>query len=811
MAIESANIIQDFQIGNWSINKKSTKEVGLMVSRFIDTTVNSGVGNSYYWARNTRFSTNRNYANGKIDMQRFMDMLDFNGKFNYVNINWNCIKLGARIVAGLVGRMMEREEKIQINCIDSLSVTEKNDQYEELEFTIANRQRLEQLQQESGVQIMPQTPIPADQEELNLMFTQYSRVQTEILFELGINDSLQAMGWFSVLKRQVLHDAAEVGLIGTYTWMDEQGVVHVDRVQPENILYSYSKYPDFRDTTWRGQIKTMKISEIRRKYGVQFGGTLTEEEMFKIATAAKEYRLYDNLRWLNDWNFMYVRPYDEWNVDVVDFEIKTDDYEDYTIITTKQNKSTIIKKGAPNKVRDNEEVIRDKTWNIYHGVYVRSTETLLEWELKKNMIRPQDPKELGDCEFSYSFYMYQNYDMRNVAVPEKIQEPLDQMIIARLKIQQLVAKARPAGVTINWDALQNIDYGLGDSNKEIDVKRLFDQTGDILYRGRDAEGREVPVPITEIPNVGFAPQMQALMEVYRFHYQVLKDELGEDPNLIAQALTPRVTSGNVDAAQRSAENATDYIYYAFVELMKDTSRKVACLMKNSVMFGSKVYQHLVGGEDNIEGRIFSTEVQMLPTQFELQQFNQDLQTALAANPLLITYLDPYQLRRIAKQNTKLADLYMRNAQKKMFIGEMQKAQANSEQQAQVQMQAAQAAEEQKRITEQMKGSVEIQKAEATGTAQSKTAMVTGMISLYNESMKTGASIPPELQPVFQTLLQNVVIPMAIENQEMQEMIRQKVEQAFQGANQQPSQMEMAQQLEQAPPEQQVPEQQQMVA
>ena len=103
-----------------------------MVSRFIDTTVNSGVGNSYYWARNTRFSTNRNYANGKIDMQRFMDMLDFNGKFNYVNINWNCIKLGARIVAGLVGRMMEREEKIQINCIDSLSVTEKNDRYEEL-------------------------------------------------------------------------------------------------------------------------------------------------------------------------------------------------------------------------------------------------------------------------------------------------------------------------------------------------------------------------------------------------------------------------------------------------------------------------------------------------------------------------------------------------------------------------------------------------------------------------------------------------------------------------------------------------------
>jgi hypothetical protein len=64
---------------------------------------------------------------------------------------------------------------------------------------------------------------------------------------------------------------------------------------------------------------------------------------------------------------------------------------------------------------------------------------MLEWGLKKNMIRPQDPKEIGNAEFSYSFYMVQNYDMTCLGVPEKIQEPVDQMIIARLKIQQLIA------------------------------------------------------------------------------------------------------------------------------------------------------------------------------------------------------------------------------------------------------------------------------------------------------------------------------------------------------------------------------------
>src|SRR5689334_203050 len=167
----------------------------------------------------------------------------------------------------------------------------------------------------------------------------------------------------------------------------------------------------------------------------------------------------------------------------------------------------------------------DSRINIYRGVYCRTTQSILEWGLKKNMIRPQDPKEIGNAEFSYSFYMVQNYDMTCLGIPEKIQEPADQMIIARLKIQQLVASMVPAGAAINWDALQNIDYGLGEGNKIIDVVKMQQQTGKLYYRGRDAEGNPIPIPIIEMQNTGFVGQMTALMELYKFHYQVMKDEL----------------------------------------------------------------------------------------------------------------------------------------------------------------------------------------------------------------------------------------------------------------------------------------------
>ena len=309
-----------------------------------------------------------------------------------------------------------------------------------------------------------------------------------------------------------------------------------------------------------GQAPSMKMSVIRKDYGVEFGGTLTEKDLWEIAATSKNYQLSDNITWLDQWTTAYLRPYDEWNVNSIQVELKSVDSDKYTVTTTRGTGSTIIEDGLPKTSRgnvrqkplDNQEVIEDTNWNIYRGVYLPQSKKLLEWGLKKNMIRPQDPKEIGNAEFSYSFYMYQNYKMRNIAIPEKIEQPVKGMILDLLKIEQVVAKSRPPGAMINWDALQNIDYGLGDKkNKEIDVKKLFDQTGDLYYRGLDEDGKPVGIPMTEIANTGFAPAMDAWIKSYQFHYQTLRDQLGEDPNLISQALQPRVTAGNVQASQGS--------------------------------------------------------------------------------------------------------------------------------------------------------------------------------------------------------------------------------------------------------------------
>lgn len=804
---QGSEAIKEFQLTTEGIAKKTSKEYGLAISKDIWAKSNTGVG-GYYYNRNARFFKNRNYANGRLNIQQmFQDRFNFNGKENYINLNWQALQIVNRIISGLVGRWMQRNEKIQVQAIDTLSIGEKKQQYEELEFLLYNRQQLEELQKETGVQLIPENEfIPADKEELYLWQAQFQRLPEEILYELGCNDVLGQNGWYDVLKEKMLHDAAEVLFVGTYTWMDSDGVIHVKWVKPEDAIYSYSEYPDFRDTTWRGEAPSLKLSEVRKRFGKEFNPNdpfaLTEEELWELAQKCKEFQYATNLTWTNTWYNAYMRPYDEWNLRALCFEFKSLDSEPYTVTKTKTGGTTYVQKGYPvtssgkkrEKPLDNQRVVEDKDWNIYEGVYFPDADKLVRWKIKDNMIRPQDPKEIGSAEFSYSFFMPQNYQMRNMAIPEKIEAAVDGMILALLKMQQVVARMRPTGAAVDESALQNIDYGLGDAgNKSIDYKKLYDQTGDIYYRGIDAEGNRVPVPITELQNSGFLAQMDGLIRNYQFNYQILKDELGEDPNLMSAALQPRVTAGNVEASQAQSEAATDYIYRAYSECMKITARKISCLLKDSVSYGAKAYRNIVGAED-LEGRQFSTDIKLLPTQFEVQRFEAILNQAIATNQDLVLFLDPFQLMRVAREDVKLAELLYRQATKKMILHQQQTAMENQKQTIEGQMASAQAAEEAKRETAAMLADLDIKSVQMTGEAQNRTSVLNGVFQMLQKQQETGNPIPSQIMPLVNAVMENVALSAVVSTQEQKEQIQAKMQE--QQMMQEQMQQQMMQQQQQ---------------
>jgi hypothetical protein len=783
-ANSSGQSLKDFQITTDVASKKDYL-YGKNVAQNIYSTI---YGNqTYFWLRNNRFRKNRQIANGKVDMSVFMDRLEMNGKANFVNINWKSIIIGNTIVARLVGSWMSRKEKIKVSANDTASAMLKQKQADEAEFLYRNKETLAQLQQESGVEIIPKDKFVAeDRDELDQWIMEFNHLPEEILYSIGCNNVFEANGWNDVLKQRLLHDSAEVGLVCTYTWMDEEGEVHVQWIRPENAIYSYSDFPDFRDTTYRGHILSMKISEVRARYSEAAGGTLSEEDIFQLAQSSKEYQLTDKIKWMQDWNVAWLRPYDEWNIDLVNFEIRTLDSDGYTVTKTKKNGSTIIKKGKPEKLDENQEYLEEKKWNIYHGVYCPVTQKMIHWGIKKNMIRPQDPKEIGNAEFSYSFYMYDPYDMRNVAVPEKIEEPIEQMILARLKIQQLVAKMVPAGAAIDVDALQELDLGLGDSVKPIDVQKIWEQTGKLYYRGRDAEGNRIPVPITELANTGFSPQLQALIQLYQFHYQVLKDELGEDPNLMNQAAQPRVSASNIETSRVLANNATEYMYDAYIFVMEETAKKVACLINKSVTHGAKKYSDLLNQED-VKDRNFIATVKMMPDDVQVATLQAMMNNSIASNPQLVIYLDPFKAMRMAKENVELGELYFRQAQKRYIKTEQEKAMINSQQNAEAQQASIQAKMQADTIIDGKRA-----------LAREKEIILQGVFDLA----KANIPVPAELQALVASMLQNVTVPIAVQNQEQQQALAQQQEAEMQQMQQQEMEQGPQQQQQQMGPEMQ---------
>lgn len=766
---------------------KLDKEYGEQMARYIQSTIGANT-NGYYFLRNERFKQNILWASGKTNVYaKFADQLQLNGKSNYVNIRWSAPLIINRIECGLVGRWMTRQEKIQVTATDPLSVKAKKEQYEQAEFVLYNRQQLENLQQQSGVpMISPDQFVAEDKDELEEWSVVGNKLPEEIKYEMGNNEILESQGWFDALKDKCLRDSAQCGLVSAYVWMDEYGLIHIEWIKPLNTFYSYSEYDDFRDTAYRGFVKSMKISEIRRKYSVDFGGKLTEEQIFKIAQVCKEYQRYDKIEWTNEWNLAYIRPYDEWNVECIYYWLKSVDEDGMVVTKTKQNKSTLLRKsGRPVSLDENQEYVEKDKWNLYKGIYVREANVLLEWGIDNNLIRPQDPKESGNVEFPLRLYMYQNQDMRNVALPEKIEEPVEQMILARLKIQQLVAKMKPIGSMINIDAMQEVNLGLSVTGEVISPKKYYEQTGDFYYRGRDAEGNPIPVPIQELQNSGFVAQLTGLIQLYEYHYKVLKDELGEDPALITQAVQPRVTSENVSVAQQQADFATDYMYDAYKYLLEDVAKCVACLLNNSVRLGAQAYRHIMQQED-VADRQFNTKFKLLPDAVEIQKFEGFLNQQLAANPELGQYLDSFKIIRIAKEDVKLAEVYYKNSMKKMLRTQQQQKQQDFQNNAQLQSQTAEQNAQREAQLLDAKLDHEKQLAEYKALQDMKVEIVRGSFVVAAKGPE--AQMPPWLMPIIQQLVPNLVIPIASENKQMQQGIiaqNMQEQQMMQQQSQQP--------------------------
>lgn len=765
--------ILNFHLG--TIKSKRDEKEGLKISKYLERAFNSG----YFSKRNKKFDKNRKFSRGRQPMAEFLDLLNVDGKEAFVNLDMKAPAIAPKFIQVMIGGFMKREEKVRVSAIDPISTNKKKYEREEAEFRMNFGDEVREVEEAAGLKLIPDNAYtPEDYEELDLFFGGQYQLPEEIMFEKGITAVFDTSGW-DVIKRKLLEDMIEVGLACTKVSSSKDGKITTRRVVPENLIYSYSDYDDFRDMSFIGEVIAMKIADLREMYP-----NLDEEKFFKVSQKSKNYT--SSVKWEEKYRYNIDRPYDDWTVDVLDFEIRT---VDSMIFQAKINKfgNLIVerKDKEPQNLANNKEIIR-KTMKVnYHGVYVMNSDIMLEWGIAKNMIKPSIAKELSDVFFSYSLYMHENLDLENMAIPERMETSIRQMTLAHLKIQQLVAKLRPSGLIIDIDALSDISLGQGKNVTPMEIQQIYDQTGNIYYRRKNEDGDNVNgVPISEAPNSGSIGQIQELITVYNHYLTRLRDEIGINEYREGASVNPKLGLGVQRSQVEASNNATDFIYDGYLNLYKQTSFKAALLLYDSVLYGGKQYRDYLSDAE-VKDKQFDVIVEVLPDEAEKQFLNSMIQTAISANA--IEFEDAFKVKNI--KNYKLAEMYLSKAKRKKMNEDMKKAQQNSEMNAQTQQQSIMAKSQADAQLQQSEAQSKIAITDAEGKMKSNISRQEFIQLALMKSFELDRQLPDEIQSIVDQYFQEIEEQKAQQMQAQQEAQMQQMMEQSQQEGQEQQQME----------------------
>ena len=695
---------------------KNSPEYGLKLLKSAYGQWINGYGGFSQKQRQTRFDYNKAYAQGMQPMQEFLDYLDINGQQPYSNIDFTPLPIAIPLLQRIKDRFNQRIEKIRCNSIDPVSISKKNKAKMDAKFRMEFKDQIAQIEQQSGVQLEdPDAFTPEDSEELDVHFGFTYKQREEVMMEQGI-DLVLYDNQITEIKNSILDDLLIYGFAGTKTDIDNNGRIKVRKINPYNLIVSYSERSDMNDLEWVGEVFYMSITDVRQQYP----GKISEEELFNLSKSMVG-KFNNPASFTFTWNYQYAnaisRPYDSFKVPVLQLSLKT-----LYNITYEKNEDrfgkTILDKTT--KVKDGKEYIKSKPFYVeYEGAWICDTNYLLHWGIANNMAKPND--NLQECILPYTIYMYNNNRMTNKPVIETIIPSIKQMQLAHLQIQKIVSQAAPDGYTVDIAGMADVDLGNGKGALQpMELIRIYKQTGVIFYKGQvdDTEGNSRP-PITPL-NVPFTAKLESFINLYNFELNKLERMLGS--NSLDQGIISNqaVGKGVLDSARQIGESSINYVYNSYLNILERTAKLSCMRLWDILVFGQKGYEgyKYALGSDRVDYIKLEADSEFEKTNFDVkieatiddnakQMLENNIQQALAQQSIELE--DAIQIRLL--DNPKAANYYLVSAQKKRRKQKMDDARSNSEMQMQQAVQAAQAKSQGELQLEQAKAQFKLQQYE----------------------------------------------------------------------------------------------------
>jgi hypothetical protein len=425
----------------------------------------------------------------------------------------------------------------------------------------------------------------------------------------------------------------------------------------------------------------------------------------------------------------YYYGYDEYTIDVMDFEFVS---VDNIIFEKKESRFGNVgfyykghKYNAPQQSVYDREAVYMQNQTLYGGRFIVGTEYVFDYGVKKNI--PKNVHDLTRTRMSYSVVATNMRRMIPKSMVSSVIGFADQIQITHLKLQQSIAKAKPDGLIVDIEGLENVQLGRGGELQPLDIQDIYEQTGVFYYRSKNADGSFQNPPIRPLDNA--IRNINELITIYNHALRMIRDATGI--NEVMDGTSPKgdqlvgVRQQQLAAANNALYDITNASMVLYRRVCEDIVKCLQILPPKSILY--RAYETAIGRENmavltsfsNLPMYNFGVRVVADMNEVDRMYLEQNIQASIAAGELDIE--DAMAIRQL--RDIDQAERLLVVRRKKRMKMRQEQAQQNSQFQAQANAQVAQVTSQSKIQEEQMKAQLEAQKIQLEAQAKAQLLQV----------------------------------------------------------------------------------------
>lgn len=531
------------------------------------------------------FSENRAFARGNQSIDQYKPILGVRKKTkrdpNYVSykvLDWSILPILPKFVNLLVGRLLSQNNDVGVNAVDKNALDDRRKMRTNLQEYIINKPLLDSITAATGMQFSPpiqdgSVPPPEGLGQIDTYMQMFYKERYCVVLQDWLKILNEQDNYQEILK-DIAYDLVEVRIAATKTYRVGRRIKR-RRCIPERMRVGACQKDNFEDAPWVYEEWDLTIGELKEIAGGQF----TEEEYKDIAEKAT------GISWgsvdYRDPMYQLGYPWDKSKVTIQDmvyfspndniYQVKKTNYGNVSVYDKDFDWWADLRSKGVDEKKFNEnnenKVIIQPTNDQYQIMWIRKTKYAFNYGKSKDMLKNE-----SDIGTVIGPYCIQSLKDCIVSLAKPI---VNNIQINWLQYQHHAAKSRPAGLSIEIGALQDISLSgaAGETLTPKQVLELYFDTGIQLWKIKDASGRVMNKPPVAELGGGISEAMVQHWQNIVNGIDLLKAQIGE--NDLTDASTPSGEIGKAIGAMAvgNMRDAQKFLHFGYDQLNIGTHKR----------------------------------------------------------------------------------------------------------------------------------------------------------------------------------------------------------------------------------------------